>query len=189
MIHDLKLSKKSGYRLAFVFALTASVLAGSIGCNSSQTSLGSPFGFPKTSGSEVDASALKPVSAYEAQGQWFTSWELAHRESLRTGKPLLVAFTGSDWCGPCIDLKKKVFDSSSFVTWANENVVLVELDFPKNASQDPKVADQNQQIARKFNISGYPTVLLMDDQENVIGKLGHGTDAAAWTAKAEKMLR
>lgn len=143
---------------------------------------------PAGSGS-VAAADLSVSPSYPADQTWFESYENAHRESLRTGKPILAAFTGSDWCGPCIQLKKKVFDTPKFQQWATDNVVLLELDFPKKSPQDPKTLAQNKRLARKYNIAGYPTVLFLDADGGVMGKQGHGTDAVRWIASAESKLR
>lgn len=138
---------------------------------------------------KMTAADLKVNESYSTSTKWFESYENAHRESLRTGKPILAAFTGSDWCGPCISLKKRVFDSPEFQTWSNENVILLELDFPKKTNQDPKLKSQNTELARKHNISGYPTVLFLDADGESIGKLGHSTDARQWIAAAQRKLR
>lgn len=137
----------------------------------------------------MTAADLKVRESYSTSTKWFESYENAHRESLRTGKPILAAFTGSDWCGPCIGLKQKVFDSPEFQTWSDEKVVLLELDFPKKTPQDPKVKTQNTGLARKYDITGYPTVLFLDANGDAMGKLGHSTDAKKWIAAADQKLR
>jgi len=129
-------------------------------------------------------STLRPEAEFEQAGGWLTSWELAHRESLRTGKPIMALFTGSDWCGPCIALKKKVLKTDQFGQWAADNVVLLELDFPKNTNQSPALEDQNRQLAKRFNVVGYPTVLVIEPSGKVIGKLGHSTNPDVWIKRA-----
>ena len=62
---------------------------------------------------------------------WEVNLEKAQAISVKTGKPILANFTGTDWCGWCIRLKKEVFVKDEFIKWANENFVLLELDFPK----------------------------------------------------------
>lgn len=176
------------FKLALFFGVTLT-----LGCANSSPTVFSPAKlFGKVSG-KVDASTsaadLKVNESYSTSTQWFESYENAHRESLRTGKPMLVAFTGSDWCGPCIQLKKNVFDSTAFQTWASKKAVLLELDFPKKSHQEPKLQTQNQRLAEKYDITGYPTVLFLDSGGEVLGKLGHGTDARKWIALAEKKMR
>ena len=185
MIHFKNVRKQSFYTGMLVLA---GVIL-SVGCAN-----GSPLSFPSNSlfRSEVGAataSDLKVRESYSTSTEWFESYEDAHRESLRTGRPLLTVFSGSDWCGPCIQLKKKVFDSPKFMAWASENVVLLELDFPKNSPQSPKLQSQNQRLAKKYDVTGYPTVLYLDASGEVLGKQGYGVDAAQWIAAAEKKLR
>ena len=59
----------------------------------------------------------------------------------------MLFFTGSDWCGWCIRLQKEVFFKPEFKKWANKNVVLVELDFPKRTKLDEKTLRQNRKLA------------------------------------------
>jgi len=169
-------------------ALMAGVLL-FLGCaNGSPLSLSGGNLFGNVADSPTAAN-LKVSESYSTSTQWFESYENAHRESLRTGKPLLAVFSGSDWCGPCIQLKRNVFESAEFKQWAADKVVLLELDFPKNSPQDPKLTAQNQRLADKYNVQGYPTVLFLDSNGNVLGKQGHGKDPRTWVAAADRTLR
>ena len=133
-------------------------------------------------------STLRPEAELQQPGGWLTSWELAHRESLRTGKPIMALFTGSDWCGPCIALKKKVLKTQEFSQWATDNVVLLELDFPKNTNQSPALKGQNRELSNRYNIAGYPTVLVIDADGQVKGKLGHDTNPDRWIKRAAAIV-
>ena len=120
---------------------------------------------------------------------WLTSYEQAKTLSRQSGKPILMDFTGSDWCVYCKKLKKEVFNKSEFETWARENVVLLELDFPKYGDQSDVLRRQNDELKQKFNISSYPTVLLVDANENVIGKMGYRQGGPApWIQMASSHL-
>jgi len=170
---------------SFVAVVSSLVFAGCANRSPVNFSASNLFGKVSEAATAAD---LKVSESYSTSTQWFESYENAHRESLRTGKPILAAFTGSDWCGPCIGLQKNVFDSPEFQTWSKENVVLLELDFPKKTIQDPKVKSQNDGLARKYNITGYPTVLFLDADGKAMGKLGHSTDANKWIAAADQQL-
>ncbi|MFV8357391.1 thioredoxin family protein [Flavobacterium sp. XS1P32] len=91
-------------------------------------------------------------------------WEInvtkAMAISNETKKPLLLFFTGSDWCGWCIRLQKEVLKTPEFATWAKENVVLVELDYPSRAPQTPEIKKQNEELQMAFGIQGFPTIIL-----------------------------
>ncbi len=160
-----------------------------VGCtNGSPASFSTSSLFAKPEES-LSAADLKTDPSYSKSTQWFESYENAQRESLRTGKPMLALFTGSDWCGPCISLKKHVFESSAFKKWAADEVVLLKLDFPKKTPQSPKLKTQNQRLSQKYAINSYPTILFLDSDGEVQGKQGHGTDAVQWIAAAERKLR
>jgi thioredoxin-related protein len=97
--------------------------------------------------------------------------------SKKTKKPLLLFFTGSDWCGWCIRLQTEVFKTPEFKKWANENVVLVELDFPRRTVLAPEITEQNNQLQQFFAVQGYPTVWFVNasnsDGKVNIEKLGN----------------
>ena len=132
----------------------------------------------------------------EAEG-WLVDVEEAYKISQETGKPILANFTGSDWCGWCKRLKASVFVHDEFKQWADENVVLLELDFPRRKQIPEKFARQNQGLQRAFNVRGFPTVWLFDlewDGEanqfgiKAHGKTGYTKTAGEFTANIDKML-
>ena len=128
---------------------------------------------------------------------WHTDLSKAVSISINEKKPIMLFFTGSDWCGWCMRLKKEVFNHEKFKVWTNENIILVELDFPRRKKLEPNLLNQNRELARIFGVSSYPTCWLVKPQilENSkvnflkLGKLGYvagGTDK--WISVAEKFL-
>ncbi len=95
---------------------------------------------------------------------WLVDYEEVLTESTKTNKPIMANFTGSDWCGWCKKLKKAVFDTKVFKQWAEKNVVLFELDFPRRTPQKPEIKEQNRQLQQTFKqfVRGYPTVLIFE---------------------------
>lgn len=89
---------------------------------------------------------------------WHTDMSKATDVSIKENKPMFLFFTGSDWCGWCIRLQKEVFKTPEFIKWAKENVVLVELDFPRKNEQTDAVKMQNAQLQQQLQVRGYPTV-------------------------------
>ena len=104
----------------------------------------------------------------QQSGKWYTSLEEAAKVSMTTGKPIMANLTGSDWCGWCKRLKKEVFDKTEFKDWANENIVLLEVDFPRRVEQSDEVKIQNRELQQMFQVAGYPTIHLF----NVVNKDG-----------------
>ncbi len=114
-----------------------------------------------------------------AQAQlWQDNFEDALANANTEGKPIVVVFSGSDWCGPCIRFKKRILESEDFKNYASENFVLYNADFPrKKKNQLPldKLND-NKSLAEKFNPRGFfPLVVVLDQQESILGKTGFDT--------------
>lgn len=105
--------------------------------------------------------------AVEAQELvWYTNLDKAVELSKKTKKPLLLFFTGSDWCGWCKRLQSEVFKKPEFSTWAMNNVVLVEVDFPRRTPLPQELQTQNSQLQQFFQIQGYPTIWLVNASKN-----------------------
>ncbi|MDB4537429.1 thioredoxin family protein [Akkermansiaceae bacterium] len=100
-------------------------------------------------------------------GDFKTDFEAAKAEAAKTQKAMLVIFTGSDWCPPCKALHKNIFSKEEFVKGAEKDFVIVELDYPRNKEQSAELKKQNIELAKKYKIRGYPTVLLMDAKGKV----------------------
>jgi len=96
---------------------------------------------------------------------WHTDMSKASELSMKEKKPLMLFFTGSDWCGWCIRLQNEVFKKEDFAKWAKENVILVELDFPKRTPQDDAIKMQNAQLQQIFQVRGYPTIWIVNPEK------------------------
>lgn len=106
-------------------------------------------------------SLLLVLGSFAVQAQeltWETDINKAIKVSNKTKKPMLLFFTGSDWCGWCIRLQKEVLKTPEFAKWAKENVVLVELDYPRRTPQSDAIKAQNSDLQQTFGIQGFPTV-------------------------------
>jgi len=113
-------------------------------------------------------------AALAAGGGWVTDFDAAKASAKAGGKYMLVDFTGSDWCGWCIRLKKEVFSQDHFKTEAPKNFILVELDFPRAKDKmTSELIEQNKKLKEKYAISGYPTIFLMDAEGKVFAKTGY----------------
>jgi thioredoxin-related protein len=107
---------------------------------------------------------------------WETNLNVAADKAMKENKPLLLFFTGSDWCGWCIKLQKEVLKTTEFADWAQKNVILVELDFPRRTPQPADIQQQNMQLQQVLEVRGYPTVWLVaptkKDGKMNLSKLG-----------------
>lgn len=140
------------------------------------------------------------VGSFGAEAQelvWERDVNKALEISQKSKKPLLMFFTGSDWCGWCIRLQKEVLKTPEFATWAKDNVVLVELDFPRKNMMSPEIQNQNNQLQQLFEVRGYPTVWIVNaeikDGKTNFQKLGTTGYVAggpeAWLAVANGILK
>ena len=92
---------------------------------------------------------------------WHTSLPEVHELSKATNKPIFAFFTGSDWCGWCKKLQMDVFSKPEFIEWAQKNVILLELDFPRTKQLPAELAQQNSGMQQALKVSGYPTCWLI----------------------------
>ncbi len=102
---------------------------------------------------------------------WHTDMSKATDISIKENKPMFLFFTGSDWCGWCIRLQKEVFKKPEFIAWAKENVVLVELDFPRKNNQTEEIKMQNAQLQQQLQVRGYPTVWFVSATKTAEAKI------------------
>jgi thioredoxin-related protein len=112
--------------------------------------------------------------AFASGSEWHADFDAAQKEAQRTGKDLLVDFTGSDWCGWCIRLDKEVFQHDEFDA-GTKDFVLVALDFPNGDEAKAKVPNpaRNEALKEQHGIQGFPTILLMTAQGEVYGQTGY----------------
>ena len=106
--------------------------------------------------------SLTLLSAF-ASG-WGDNYQQALATAAKENKKVLLDFTGSDWCGWCIKLKKETFNQPQFKEFADKNLVLVEVDFPQGKSLSPEVKKQNDALQEQFHVEGFPTIVLLDAQ-------------------------
>ena len=102
--------------------------------------------------------------------KWHTDLNAAIKIAQKEKKPIMLFFTGSDWCGWCMRLQKEVFYTDEFKKWAKENVVLVDVDFPRNNQQTQATKDQNNLLQKQFSVRGYPTVWFVKPEKTKEGK-------------------
>lgn len=107
--------------------------------------------------------SIQTLSAQELK--WQTDINKAIELSTKSKKPLMLFFTGSDWCGWCIKLQKEVFQKPEFVEWSKK-VILVELDFPKKTQLEASLKQQNDQLQQIFQVQGFPTIWFVSPQKN-----------------------
>jgi thioredoxin-related protein len=121
----------------------------------------------------AQATTAKPEAGAADVFKWETDLEVAKKRAKDEHKTILADFTGSDWCGWCIKLKKEVFDQPEFQDYAKKHLVMLELDFPRTKELLPKEKEQNEKLSEEFKVNGFPSVLLLNAKGKEIGRTGY----------------
>ena len=98
----------------------------------------------------------------ESESGWLNDYKKAQEEAKANDKLLLLNFTGSDWCGWCIKIDKDIFSQPQFKDYARDNLVLVELDFPRRKAQPAELKKQNLGLAQQYEVLGFPTIVVLN---------------------------
>lgn len=110
----------------------------------------------------------------EEENIWMTDYDAALEKAAEEDKYVLVSISGLEWCGWCIALENEVFSKKEFIDYADENLIPVLLDFKRNGEPtSEEFAERHQELLAQFNIRGFPTVLILDPQGNIIERDGY----------------
>jgi protein disulfide-isomerase len=113
------------------------------------------------------------LSGWGENLEWFTDAQAAQEKAGRENKFVLLDFTGSDWCGWCMKLRSEVFDQAQFASYAQEHLVMVEVDFPRHKPLDADQREANRRLAQKYHITGYPTIIVLIQDGQQVGRTGY----------------
>lgn len=126
-------------------------------------------------------------------GKWTMDLGAAKQEATEKQLPIMLNFTGSDWCGWCILMERQVFMKKTWSDYAQDHLVMVMLDYPKDESRVPeKYRARNQALQEKYGIDIFPTFLVLaSDGETELGRLTAGQDKTPerFRAEFEELLR
>ncbi|MBR5194853.1 MAG: thioredoxin family protein [Akkermansia sp.] len=125
------------------------------------------------------------LSAVMAADGWMTDLPAACRQAAKENKLVLIDFTGSDWCSACVRLRRTVLDSLAFREFASSRFVLMEVDLPRRKSFDQALLRRNEAIAEQYGVGGFPTLMVINPQGQVMGGFQDGN---VTVAEAQKLL-
>jgi thioredoxin-related protein len=111
------------------------------------------------------------LTGWLAASGWHYNLNEARQLAKDQHKHILLNFSGSDWCGPCIQLRKQILDNPDFLQMADTTLVLVNADFPRSKKNQPSAQQQvqNNAMADKYNSQGkFPYTLLLDADGKVL---------------------
>jgi protein disulfide-isomerase len=115
-------------------------------------------------------------------GEWRTDYDKTLAAAKADRKCVLIDFSGSDWCGPCIALKKNVLDQPAFAAYADKNLILLNIDYPRSKALPDALTRQNETLLHQYGIDnlGLPTVVLLDPNGKILGQFtGYGGEGPA----------
>ena len=103
--------------------------------------------------------------------EWLTNFDAAKEIAVKDNKHILLNFSGSDWCAPCIKMKKEVLESEAFLTRSEAQLVLIRADFPRSKKNQlsPEQVKHNEALAEKYNPEGkFPYTLLLNADGSIV---------------------
>ena len=102
---------------------------------------------------------------------WMPHYKRALKQSNEEKKPILIYFTGSDWCGPCKMLDKELFGSEKFKNLADEKLVILEVDIPRRLDLlEPKKMKENLTLQNKYKVKAFPTLMMVNHKGRKIAE-------------------
>lgn len=107
---------------------------------------------------------------------WVGNYSVAMANAQEEDKPIILVFSGSDWCAPCIKLDRDIWQSEEFKSYAKQNYVLYKADFPRKKENklNAQLVQQNKELAERYNPKGYfPLVLVLDKNGKILGETGY----------------
>ncbi len=107
---------------------------------------------------------------------WLTNFSEAKQIAQHNNQKIILVFSGSDWCAPCIKLEKEIWETEAFKTYSESNLVMLRADFPrrKKNALTPEQQRHNNNLAEIYNKNGYfPLVVVLDKNGNVLGETGY----------------
>jgi thiol-disulfide isomerase/thioredoxin len=122
------------------------------------------------------------------RAEWHDDPEKAFAEAKELGLPVYVLFTGSDWCPPCKILETTIHDDADFSDFADKNLVLLVLDFPKRKSQSAEIKERNSEMASSWGVGGYPTIYLAKEIDGAREPVSRTRDVESFLSGLESAI-
>jgi thioredoxin-related protein len=135
-------------------------------------------------------SLLFAAGALSVEPTWFNNFHDARVAAKKAKRPILATFTGSDWSDWSAKLKEQILDSKEFRAWAADKVVLFTADFPKQSALASTTKAQNAELAQRYGIEAFPTVLILDADGKKLGEIAYDpAGPKAWINKCDEIVK
>lgn len=103
--------------------------------------------------------------------RWFEDVAAAKALAAQSDRPVMLNFSGSDWCKFCWALDDEIFSTPQFTAFAKDNLVLVLVDFPEHKPQSQAVKDRNEQLRLRYRVEGFPTLVILSPEGQKLGTM------------------
>src|SRR6266404_7591915 len=113
----------------------------------------------------------RPLPACDASDD--TDFPKAAELSKKTNRPLLLAFLGTDWSLASLKLDREVFDQAAFADDSKYNFLLCKIHFYQTQERSPEIVRQNEQLAVRYNVEAFPTVIVLSPAGEELGRIGY----------------
>ena len=121
----------------------------------------------------LTVAAALSLCSFATADEWLTDYAKALLQAKAQNKPVLIDFTGSDWCGWCMKLDREVFSLEEFKSYAAEKLVLLKIDFPRRKALPAAETAQNEKLSSQFRIEGFPTIVVLKPDGTRAGQLNY----------------
>jgi protein disulfide-isomerase len=120
---------------------------------------------------------------------WLSDFDKAQAIAKEQGKLVFIDFTGSDWCPPCMKLHHRVLTSKEFTRFAEENLVMLLVDFPHGRKLSPDQQKANDALVTRFGVNGFPTIIVLDSNGKQLSREDgyDGASAREFVSGLEKL--
>ena len=117
-----------------------------------------------------DISEVIVETKHEVAINWSPDFKTALKKSRKEKKPVLIYFTGSDWCGPCKVLDRDLFHTEKFKALSDKNLILLEVDLPRRVDLlSTEKLKENFYLKNKYKVKSFPTMILVNHRGKVVG--------------------
>lgn len=120
---------------------------------------------------------------------WETDFARVSADARKSGSYMLLYFSGSDWCHWCMKINSEFFNSDVFKKFAKENLLCVSVDFPRQKTLSKELKEQNESLAKKYDVRGYPKVIILSPEGEIVGQTGYSKiEAKEFVDNLKKMI-
>ncbi len=107
----------------------------------------------------------------------YDDWEIAKKNAESSNKNILIILTGAEWCKPCVKMEKNVIQAKEFIDYANENLVIFEINLPRHWNYDSKIVKDYERLKNKYQTNSLPSIILVDKEGKEIMKMTSGLNS------------